>query len=141
MASEANEHTFPFSEVGETTEEKFTGDFKAKKRLSHRDQLRKDQLRRDLLGGQPGTPTERALSTAMILSELSVRILKAPKWWTEAGEGLDLEDDNVIGRVYDLTMKPERDREDAKVKAAKVAQDQLRADAEQKAKDEALEAK
>lgn len=138
MANEANEHTFTLNEIGEDTGEKFVGDFKCKKRLSHRDQLRKDQVRRDLLGGQPGVPTERALSTSMIISELAVRVLKAPKWWAEVGEGLDLMDDNIIGLIHDMALKPENDAAKAKVLAAKKAQDEMRKEAaDEKTEDEA----
>jgi hypothetical protein len=45
--------------VGETLHRRdltWTGEFRAKKRLSHRDQLLKDQVRRELLGGQPERP-------------------------------------------------------------------------------------
>lgn len=138
MASEANEHSFSLSEIGEDSGEKFVGDFKSKKRLSHRDQLRLDQIRRDLLGAQPGVPTDRALSTAMILSQLAVRIFKAPKWWAEVSEGLDLEDDNIIGKLHDLVMAPVVAAEKAKAEAAKKAQEDMRQEAAQAAAEEAL---
>jgi hypothetical protein len=135
MANEANEASFSLSLDGETTGEKWVGDFKAKKRLSHRDQLRKDQVRRDLLGPQGNTPTERAMSTAMILSELRVRLVDAPKWWQAMGEGLDLEDDNVIGTLYDEVMKIEREAGESKKKKAADALTEMRKEAAEK-KDE-----
>ena len=129
MAEDANTSPFTISIVGDVTEEKWYGDFSAKKRLSHRDQLRKDQLRRELLGSQAGAPTERALSTAMILSELSVRLTKTPSWWTEKGEGLDFADDNIIGTVFDAAMKVERDAADEKKKRAEEALKAMREEA------------
>lgn len=121
-----NDAPFSISVIGDSTDEKWVGDFRAKKRLSHRDHLRKDQIRRELLGSAPGTPTDRALSTAMILSELAVRLTKAPKWWTEAAEGQDLQDDNVIGAAFDEAMRIEREAVEAKKKKAAEAQEELR---------------
>lgn len=122
----ANEDIFSVHIIGDTTEKAYPGDFTVKKRLSHRDQLAKDNRRRELLGGAPGVATERALSTSMILSELFVRVIKAPVWWVEANGGLDLDDDNVIGEVYDKAMKVEADAIEAKKKKAEVVQEKLR---------------
>lgn len=135
----ANEEMFSVHIIGDTTEKAYPGDFTVKRRLSHRDQLTKDNRRRELLGGAPGMATERALSTAMILSELYVRITKAPVWWTEAGNGLDLEDDNVIGEIYDRAMKVEADAIEAKKKKAEAVQDKLRAEEAAKKADEQAE--
>lgn len=138
MPVEAADAPFTIHETGDYTDQTWSGEFRAKKRLSHRDQLRKDQIRRELLGGQPGTATDRALSTAMILSELAVRLTKSPAWWTEAGNGIDLEDDNVIGRVYDEALKVERDAAEEKKKKAEKIQEAMRAEAEKaKAAEEA----
>lgn len=137
MATEAIDGPFTLHEVGETTDKTYTGEFRAKKRLSHRDHLRKDQVRRELLGGQPGVPTERALSTAMILSELAVRLTKTPDWWVDAGNGIDLEDDNVIGVVYNEALKIEADAIEAKKKKAEKVQEGLRKAAEEREAEEA----
>lgn len=96
----------PFSVdvVGDVTSDKFTGVFKCKTRLSHRDALRRDQVRRSLLGADPDSASPRAESVADCLSECSVRILEAPSWWTTAGEGMDLCDDNVLAEVYKAMM-------------------------------------
>lgn len=132
MATDAVDSAFTLHVVGETTERTWAGEFRAKKRLSHRDHLKKDQVRRELLGGQPGVPTERALSTAMILSELAVRLTKAPAWWAEEGNGIDLEDDNVIGVVYNDALKVETDAIEAKKKKAEKVQDDLRKAADER---------
>lgn len=137
MATEAIDGSFTLHTVGETTEKTYAGEFRAKKRLSHRDHLRKDQVRRELLGGQAGVATERALSTAMILSELAVRLTKTPEWWTEAGNGLDLEDDNVIGTVYNEAVKIETEAAEAKKKRAEAIQRSLREEAEKREEEEA----
>lgn len=129
MASDVNDVPFSISLIGDVSEEKWVGDFRAKKTLSHRDQLKRDQIRRELLGSQGGAPTERALSIAMVLSELAVRITKAPKWWAEKGEGLDLEDSNVIGEVYDNVTRIEREAAEAKKVKAEKAQEEMREEA------------
>jgi hypothetical protein len=139
MAIEANDGPFTLHEVGETSDLTWKGEFRAKKWLSHRDQLLKDQVRRELLGGQTGQPTDRALTTSMILSELRVRLTKFPEWWTEVGQGLDLADDNVIGKIYDAAIGVEAEAIEAKKARAEKVQEKLRADAAKKAAEEAAE--
>lgn len=126
---ESNEGSFTLHVVGETSGDTWTGEFRAKKWLSHRDHLRKDQVRRELLGGQAGPATDRAMTTAMILSELAVRLTLTPPWWQERGGGLDLPDDNVIGQVYDQAMKVEADAIEAKKVKAEAVQKKLREEA------------
>lgn len=101
--------SFDIKMFGDITGEQWVGLFKAKKRLSYRDQLRRDQVRRDLLGNHPEAASALALSQAEIFSELSVRLIQAPSWWTEKGNGIDLEDDNVVIEVYQQAMKAESD--------------------------------
>lgn len=138
MAAEANEAPFTISLEGEVTGEKWFGEFSAKKRLSHKDHLRKDQVRRELLGGQTGEASQRAASTAMILSELAVRLTKSPAWWGANGDGLEFEDDNIIGAVYDAAMKVEKDAAEARKKKAEKEVEKMRAEmAEKKAKEAA----
>lgn len=140
MATEANDGAFTLHVVGETTERTWAGEFRAKRRLSHRDHLRKDQVRRELLGGQPGVATERALSTAMILSELAVRLTKTPEWWAEEGNGLDLDDDNVIGTVYNEALKIEAEAAESKKKKAEKIQADMRKEAEEREAEEERQA-
>lgn len=100
---------FEIKETGDITGEQWFGSFAAKQRLSYRDQLKRDQIRRDLLGTDAANATQLARSQAEIFSELAVRLTKAPSWWTEAGNGLDLTDDNVVLAVYRSAMKVEQD--------------------------------
>ncbi len=141
MAIDANDAPFTLTVVGETSDTTWTGEFRAKKWLSHRDQLLKDQVRRELLGGQTGQPTDRALTTSMILSELRVRLTKFPEWWPTTNMGLDLADDNVIGTIYDKAMAIEQEAIEAKKKKAEKVQEQLKAAAAKKAAEEAEEVK
>jgi hypothetical protein len=108
MASD-NEKTFNINMEGETTKEKFVGSFTCKLRLSHRDSITKDNLRRTLLNGAPDTAGGRAASLAFLSSELAVRIVKSPNWYSGSDNGLDLEDDNVLAKIYELCTKAEKE--------------------------------
>jgi hypothetical protein len=102
---------FVIREKGETTGEVFTGKFVVKTRLSHRDRLNMDVLRRQLLGPIPqgSMPSERALNSSEIFSQLSVRIVEAPSWWTSADNGIGLDDDSVVSAVYQKAVQAEAD--------------------------------
>lgn len=108
----ANEEKFTIDVIGETTEKSWKGIFKTKLRLSHRDQLRQDELRRDLLGKSPEAASPRAINQAEIFSMVLTHLIETPQWWTMNGNGLDLEDDNVVAEVYGKILE-------AKVEAAK----------------------
>lgn len=106
-----NSEQFTIDIVGEVSEQTWKGLFKTKIRLSHRDHLRQDEIRRDLIGPQPPgvSPGPRAGNTADLLSFIQIHLLESPQWWTMNGNGLDFEDDNVISEVYgkivDLKVK------------------------------------
>lgn len=116
-----NKEQFEISLIGNVTGEKWVGKFAAKRRLSHKDFLKTDLVYRELIG--TASPDKAALgvrNVAGVFSQLTVRLVDAPKWWTELDGGLDMEDDNVIAEVYRLTMKVEADAVEAR--AAKVAE-------------------
>ncbi len=100
MADNKYLESFSIDVVGEITGTKWAGVFKCKTRLSHRDALKRDQVRRGLLGPNPEAASVRAIDVADILSEASVRLVDFPSWWGASGDGLDLEDDNVLSAVY-----------------------------------------
>jgi len=97
--------SFVLDIIGDNTGEKLVGNFDAKLRLSHRDQLNKDQLRRQIVGDKPDQATKDSMMRAEILSHLSLSLVDSPKWWKESSGGLDLYDDNVIFDLYDLVVK------------------------------------
>lgn len=102
--------TFSVSMDGDKTGTKWHGEFTVKTLLSHRDELRRDQLRRELLGGvNPEFASIRSLNQADVFSDLAVRIIKSPSWWAESSGGLDLSDDNVVATVYSKTMDAEKE--------------------------------
>lgn len=99
------EETFHVSVVGETSGENYPGKFTVRTRLSFKDALTRDSVRRNLLGATPETASVRANSVADVFSELAVRIVDAPSWWTNSDGGLELCDDNVVAAVYKAAME------------------------------------
>ena len=123
-----NLNTTPFEikETGDATGELWFGRFVAKQRLSLRDQLNRDKIRRDLLGEMGGSADVRAASIAMIVSELIVRLVEFPDWWKEQANGLDMADENVVVKVYDAAMKAESDANEARKAKAEAAKEALK---------------
>lgn len=122
-----NTTSFTVDEIGETTGERWVGAFKVKNRLSFRAQLLRDEVRRQILGvTPPGTDAyKRAVQLAEMFSELRIRIIEAPKWWTTADGGVDLSDDNLLVAVHDKAVKAETDRIAAATKKGDEAKTQL----------------
>ena len=108
---------------GDYTQEQWSGSFTIKTRLSYRDTLRQDQVRRELLGPDPSNnASEDAKGIAQVFSFLSVYVTHAPRWWTENENGLSLEDNNLAPEVYRLAMEKLAEaikERDAKVEEAR----------------------
>jgi len=100
---------FTISVVGNVTGETFKGKFSAKPHLSFRDELLQDKIRRELLGPDAEHASEAAKIQSFMFSQLAVRIVDAPGWWKDNGNGLDLVDDNVIAEVYQEVMRIEKE--------------------------------
>lgn len=96
----SNTEKFTVDVTGETTGKTWKGVFATKIRLSHRDQFRQDEIRRDMLGKNPDTASPRAQNAAEVFSFVLAHLLEAPQWWAMNGNGLDMEDDNVVAEVY-----------------------------------------
>lgn len=105
MPEIAKEAQFTVSATGEMSGRQLSGVFTVKTRLSFDDQLMRDQKRRELIGPFKGDVSERAQNAADIISELFVRVTKAPSWWVESRGGRDLEDDDILGAVYAKAME------------------------------------
>lgn len=115
----SNIEKFSVDLEGEISGKTWKGMFSTKIRLSHRDQMRQDELRRDLLGKNPEHASPRAQNAAEVFSFVMTHLVETPQWWSMNGNGLDLEDDNVVGEVYGKIIE-------IKVKA----QEKLKADAD-----------
>ncbi len=111
MATTKYQTEFNLSCKGEVTGEDYKGNFVVKTRLSHFDQLQRDEVRRRLLGPSPDgqQPGDQAAVTAEVFSQLAVRVIKAPSWWAGSNNGIDLIDSTPVSQVYEAAMKAERD--------------------------------
>lgn len=106
---EKYENQFSVNVTGDTTGENYRGLFRVRSRLSHRDHLNRDRIRREMLGPAPEAASDRARSIAEIFSQLSVRVIEAPSWWTNSEGGMGLADDNVVAEIYQEALKAETD--------------------------------
>lgn len=96
---------FSISLVGDATRTTWAGQFTVKTKLSWRDQLQMDKLRREFLGPDAQGASPDAIAQAVILAELSVRVIEAPQWWFESKGGLEMCDDNVLTTIYEKTRE------------------------------------
>jgi len=118
---------------GESTGETWDGAFKAKPKLTHRDSLRRDQWRRELIGSGLGVDAgSRAANIAEIFSKVWVHLVEAPKWWTDNGNGLDLIDEAPAVAVYENIIRIEKEAYEALAKEAEAAKAELQKTAEKK---------
>jgi hypothetical protein len=94
---------------GNRTGKTWAGAFRAKTVLPFRDRIARDKYRRELLGPDAHNADPEVVAQAVIISELSVRLVEAPEWWKEKRGGLDLADENVLQEVYQAALKVEDD--------------------------------
>jgi len=110
MATEKYEAEFTIDNLkGETTGTVFIGKFKVRTRLSFRDQLRRDEIRRTLLGPASGPISDGASFVAIMVSEMSVRVIEAPSWWKGSDNGMEMADLNVLSEVFSQAVKAEQE--------------------------------
>ena len=121
-----NEASFSINIEGESTGERYVGSFKCKVRLSMRDNIVKDNIRRQLLSNNPTEADGLAADLATAAGELAVRILDAPPWWKASDNGLDLEDTSVLVEVFNQARRLEREAREKLEKKAEEAQPELK---------------
>ena len=110
--------------VGNVTGQVWPGTFRAKQKLTFRDKLNADRMRRELIGEVGGVIDPEAGAASLVISQLSVRLTDFPEWWKTSNGGLNLEDPNVLEEVYKLAMKVQEDYDkeiEAKGAAAQAA--------------------
>jgi hypothetical protein len=101
-------------------EEPLRGKFTVKVKLSVREMLEMDQVRRGLLGPQAGEPDALAAYMASNLARIRTHATETPSWWKEAGNGLEFDDINVIMAVSQELDKVEKSHlADLKARAEK----------------------
>ena len=117
---------FSINVTGETTGETFKGVFKVKPRLSHRDTLLQDQMRRDLLGPKAEAAGQAAVANSLVFSKIWAHLVEAPSWWKDAGNGVDLYDEAPVVAVFDQIGKVEKEAIDSLKKAGEKAAEELK---------------
>jgi hypothetical protein len=90
---------FSVDVVGELTNNSYVGTFVAKTKLSMRETLRQDEVRRQILGVNPQSAGEDAQRVAAAIAYLSVHIVQSPDWWKELEGGLKIEELNLLAEV------------------------------------------
>lgn len=99
--------SFTIDVKGTTTEQSYSGLFKMKPILSHREKLRRDELKRQVLGSNPESATEDSVRTAVIFSKIWIHLTESPAWWREANNGIDLLDEEPVLAVLDKIIELE----------------------------------
>jgi len=128
MANEKYEAEFSVDNLkGTTTGTPFNGKFKVRTRLSFRDQLRRDEIRRSLLGPTGTEASQGAAFVASLVSEMSVRVIDSPIWWKASDGGMELADLNILSEVFALAAKAEQDLINSLVTEGDKAQADLKA--------------
>lgn len=96
----SNETSFSVNVTAQASGENFAGSFKVRKRLSHMQSLRRDELRRELLGARAENAPDAMKQNAYILSTCAAYIIDGPRWWGETNNGLDLVDEEPVAAVF-----------------------------------------
>jgi len=104
----------------------FRGKFRVKVKLSYREILSMDALRRQLLG--PGGNEADGLASLIASSVAKIRThaIETPSWWKDNENGLGFEDIEVVLGVLTELNKVEKDHLEGLQKAAEEARKDLK---------------
>lgn len=113
--------TFSIHVIGSETGRTYTGEFTARKFLSHRLKLERDRRIRELLGEvNPHVSMQQSL--AAHLADCQVSLVSGPPFWESSNFGLDLMDDNVLAEVQGHVYRIQKESIEAvRKKAAEAA--------------------
>jgi len=100
----SNETTFSIN-VNAASGQNYSGLFRVRKRLSHSQSLRRDELRRELVGTRPESAPDHIQKNAFILSTCAAYVIDGPSWWNENSNGIDLFDEEPVGAVFEEIQK------------------------------------
>jgi hypothetical protein len=101
------------------------GRFKIKTRLSNRDSLKLDEIRRSLLGEKSDMANENINGLASVLAKIAVNVVESPSWWKDSNNGLDLDEQGPVMDVFEAVLKAEKDYADDLKKKAEAAKSVL----------------
>jgi hypothetical protein len=108
-------------------EEPLRGKFKINVKLSYREMLNMDAMRRQLLGPLSGEADGMAALIATAVSKIRTHAIDTPSWWKEAGNGIEFDDMNVVLTVLEEVQKVEKSHLEELQKAAEKATEALKA--------------
>ena len=134
--AKADTFSFSIAERGDVTGETFNWSFTSKRMLSIRDRINRDSIRRTLIGERPLDAEGNTVMRAEMLAFLQVSLTETPKAWKDAGNGLDLYDDNIVLKVYDETVKGQNKAIEEAEKAGEENKEKLRKVAKSKKADD-----
>lgn len=117
--------SFDIQVSGDTTGLDYKGTFTVKTGLSLQEQ-HAVELNRTRMMADYKNPTVGLQRIALSLSELETRIIEAPAWWKELGNGYDVIDINVVEEVFIKAMSAESEWRDALKKKADEAKEEAR---------------
>jgi hypothetical protein len=111
------EKTFTLEIVGEESGILYKGEFTVRSILSmsgkHSLELEKTRMMADF-----ANPSRGLAGISISLATIRVKLIKAPDWWYELGDGADILDENVIIELYDRTVLIENEWRNSVAKQA-----------------------
>lgn len=93
------EYSFSIDVEGNTTRQKFTGDFKFLI-PNNKKKAQADRYRAELNGGLDDRLDPEVLVLNYTIAYLRFSLTEVPKWWKEKDFGYELHDFNVVNEVY-----------------------------------------
>lgn len=107
-------------------DEPLRGKFKINIKLSYREILQMDAMRRQLLGTLSGEADGMASLIASAVAKIRTHAVETPSWWKEAGNGIEFDDMNIVLTVLAEIQKLEQDHLAEIQKAADKATEALK---------------
>lgn len=107
-------------------DEPLRGKFKINVKLSYREILAMDALRRQLLGPLSGEADGMATLIASAVAKIRTHAIETPGWWKDAGQGMDFDDLGVVLTILEEIQKIEKSHLEDLQKAAEKAAEALK---------------
>ncbi len=117
--------SFSVDVEGKFTKQKYMGVFKVRPLLSHRDKLRREEIRRQLIGTFGENVSEDAYRIASVFSKIWAHLVEAPSWWKDAGNGIELLDEEPVEAVISKLVEFELEITGNFIKEGEKAKEQL----------------
>jgi len=116
---------FKFESIGEMTAQSYFGMFKTKCVLSIAEEIEADRLYREHLGDNLLYASQKAKELAFAISQLSVRVVEAPYFWTDLKNGENCLDKNIVFDLFTKSLEAQDKFLDSKREEFKQKQDRL----------------